>query len=223
MTHHDRARRTGRRGQAIPDVPSRWGHKVREVSPEDIPSVYGALARAFEDDPVTEFLFPDFTSRITRLRAFYRLMMPMLFSHGCFYTDEGLRGGAIWQRPLPPRVGPLRMALTLTRTGWVLRGRTRAGMALGRAIEAMRVRRPHWYLGILGTQPADQGRGIGSALIAPVLERCDRTGEFAYLESSKAANLPFYERHGFEVMGEVRVPGGPVLWPMLRPPRRVEA
>ena len=203
----------------IPDDRSRWDHQVHEVRPEEIPSVYGALARAFEDDPVTAFLFPDFASRISRLRAFYRVTMPMLYAHGRFYADEGLRAGAVWQRPLPPRVGPLQTFFTLARTGLVLRGRARAGLALARAIEAMRVRRPHWYLGILGTQPADQERGLGSALITPVLQECDRTGELAYLESSKAANIPFYERHGFEVMSEVRVPGGPALWPMLRKPR----
>ena len=63
------------------------------------------------------------------------------------------------------------------------------------------------------------GTGIGSALIAPVLEQCDRQGVLVYLESSKEVNIGFYQRHGFEVVREVQVPGGPLLWPMLRTPR----
>lgn len=223
MAHHPSQPLRQEGGSVIRGDRTGWNHAVREARPEEFPAVYGALARAFEDDPISEFLFPEFTSRSQRLRAFYRVTMPWLLSHGRFYTEDRLRGGAIWQCPLPPHAGSLRLLSRLMRTGLVLRGRTRAGMALGQAMEAMRVRRPHWYLGILGTQPADQGRGIGSALITPVLEVCDREGELAYLESSKAANIPFYERHGFAVMGEVRVPGGPVLWPMLRHPRGHEA
>jgi hypothetical protein len=42
----------------------------------------------------------------------------------------------------------------------------------------------------------------------------------AYPESIKAENVPYYQRFGFEVTGELDVPGGgPTLWPMWRPPR----
>ena len=77
----------------------------------------------------------------------------------------------------------------------------------------------HWYLQMLGTEPTQQGHGLGSAVIAPVLERCDRDGERIYLESSKKRNIPFYERHGFEVTAEIQVPRGPVVWAMWRDPR----
>ncbi|MFJ9343331.1 GNAT family N-acetyltransferase [Streptomyces sp. NPDC101733] len=79
---------------------------------------------------------------------------------------------------------------------------------------------PHWYLPTLGTDPAVQGAGVGSALVREQLARCDRLGEAAYLESSKPANVPFYEGLGFRVTGEIRLPdGGPTLAPMWREPR----
>jgi ribosomal protein S18 acetylase RimI-like enzyme len=78
---------------------------------------------------------------------------------------------------------------------------------------------PHWYLAVLGTEPELQGRGLGSAVLAPVLEQADRDGVAAYLESSKESNIAFYARHGFRVSGEVRLPRGPKLWPMWRDPR----
>ena len=62
---------------------------------------------------------------------------------------------------------------------------------------------------MLGTEPEWQGHGAGSAIIAPVLERCDREGERVYLESSKERNIPFYMRHGFEVTEEMHVPRRP--------------
>ena len=71
---------------------------------------------------------------------------------------------------------------------------------------------------MLGTEPEQQGGGIGSALLDPVLRRCDSDGVAAYLESSKECNVDFYLRHGFTVTDCVDLPGGPPLWFMWREP-----
>jgi GNAT superfamily N-acetyltransferase len=80
-------------------------------------------------------------------------------------------------------------------------------------LERMEARHPHdpshWYLFILGTEPAAQGRGLGSALLAQVLARVDADRMPAYLESSSQRNLALYGRHGFEITSEVAIPGGP--------------
>ena len=80
-------------------------------------------------------------------------------------------------------------------------------------LERMEKRHPqdrsHWYLFILGTEPAAQGQGLGSALLAQMLARVDADGMPAYLESSSERNLALYGRHGFEVTGEVVDPGRP--------------
>ena len=78
---------------------------------------------------------------------------------------------------------------------------------------------PHWYLAVLGTDPAHQGSGVGSALIRAITDRCDAQGLGAYLESSKEQNVPFYARHGFEVVERVDPGGQPPTWTMWRDPR----
>jgi ribosomal protein S18 acetylase RimI-like enzyme len=77
---------------------------------------------------------------------------------------------------------------------------------------------PHWYLFILGTDPAAQGHGLGSALLSDMLARVDASSMPAYLESSNERNIALYGRHGFEVTGEVTIPNGPRVWPMWRDP-----
>jgi GNAT superfamily N-acetyltransferase len=68
--------------------------------------------------------------------------------------------------------------------------------------------------------PGEQGNGLGSRLIQPVLEICDRDGIPAYLESSKRSNIAFYARHGFRVTAELKLARrGPTMWPMWREPR----
>lgn len=78
---------------------------------------------------------------------------------------------------------------------------------------------PHWYLPLIATDPAHQGEGLGEALMVHALERCDRDRVPAYLESSNPRNIPFYQRHGFEILGEIQVGSSPTLVPMLRPAR----
>src|SRR5262249_61319220 len=80
-------------------------------------------------------------------------------------------------------------------------------------------RTPHYYLFLLGVDPAAQGRGIGRALVAPILERCDRDGVAAYLETSAERNLALYRSLGFDVTGEIDLRRGPKVWLMLRAAR----
>lgn len=77
----------------------------------------------------------------------------------------------------------------------------------------------HWYLMILGTDALFQGRGVGRALMEPVLARADELGVPAYLETQKEANLAYYQRFGFDVVEKFSVDDSPALWRMQRAPR----
>ena len=78
---------------------------------------------------------------------------------------------------------------------------------------------PHWYLATIGSDTGVRGRGFGQALMRSRLRRCDAEYAPAYLESSKPENIPYYQRFGFTVTGEIVLPDGPTLWPMWRAPR----
>lgn len=194
---------------------------VRRATAADVDALSTALARAFFDDPVVAFLLPDGDRRRRFGPLTYRTFLDRIYlpKHEV-YTDAGVRGGALWSPPGAWRVPfatTLRVAPRLLR---IFGARVRTAMRSLDAIERAHPDEvPHWYLGILGTDPAEQGHGIGSAVMAPVLERCDREGVPAYLESSKDTNIPFYRRHGFEVTETISLPGGPDVWGMWREPR----
>ena len=53
-------------------------------------------------------------------------------------------------------------------------------------------------------------QGVRQALMRSRLDRCDAEHAPAYLESSNPDNVPYYQRFGFEVTGEITLPdGGP--------------
>ena len=190
----------------------------RTASAAEFPAIARCLARAFDDDPVSGFLFPDPRARRARLESFYRIVLGMMESHGAIQVDAEMRGAAVWQAPSPPKPSLLDGIVGALVMMSVLRTASLRALALGRAVNAVHIAEPHWYLSLLGTDPAHQGQGVGSALVAPILERCDREGVPAYLESSREENVPFYERLGFRVTQVLSVPSGPTLWAMLRAP-----
>jgi len=181
-----------------------------------------ALARAFDDDPVSLYLFGGPRRRAAGLDRFFAIQLRHVYlRHGEVWTTENRTGAALWAPPSMPRPGLMDLVRILPVVRYLsIWGRKTADVLhLLAAYERARPRQAHWYLGTLGTDPDHQGRGIGSSLLRVVLDRLDVDGLPAYLESSKAGNLAFYGRHGFEVTGEIRTPGGPTLWLMWRHPR----
>jgi GNAT superfamily N-acetyltransferase len=77
----------------------------------------------------------------------------------------------------------------------------------------------HWYLAFIGMEPSRQGRGLGGALLGPVLARAHHKRVPCYLETFLARNVPFYRRHGFKVVAEGTLPeSGLAFWTMRREP-----
>lgn len=198
--------------------------KVRPADGDDVSAVAAMLARAFDDDPVANYLMPSARRRPPGLRAFFGTQMAKdLLPHGGVYTTDDRSGAALWAPPDKPALPLSRALLNALPTLPYVAGRNflRSVRFLAH-IEAIHPKEPHWYLATLGTEPSRQGHGIGSAVLAPVLRRCDLDGVRAYLKSSKERNIPFYRRHGFEVTGEVNLAGGPQVWTMWRDPRPPE-
>jgi ribosomal protein S18 acetylase RimI-like enzyme len=73
----------------------------------------------------------------------------------------------------------------------------------------------HWHLGPIAVDEGLQRMGVGSLLMEVFRAQMDAAGEEAYLETDKPANVRFYERFGFEVVGEQDVLGIP-NWFMRR-------
>jgi GNAT superfamily N-acetyltransferase len=197
------------------------GVEVRVATAGELPALARTLARAFDDDPVTRHLIPPGTRRREeRIAAFMALGAKTSMGDGTVWTTAESSGAAVWRRPGRWRVPAREAVRDAPSAVRALGRRLPVGIATLRAIESRHPTEPHWYLGILGTEPAEQGKGIGGALMAPVLERCDGEGLPAYLETSKERNVLYYQRFGFRVTGELDLPmGGPRLWLMWRNPR----
>jgi len=193
--------------------------EVRKATPADIPALAGALSRAFHDDPVMEWLFPDPGRRPRWTKTFFEVRMRQLIRQEEIWATGDSSGAALWAQPDRWKLSSGETASMLVKIARGVGRRTFRGLRGLSLIEERHPNEPHWYLAVLGVDPTAQGGGLGSALLEPVLRACDEDGVAAYLESSKERNIAFYGRHGFRVTEEVRMPKGPPIWLMWRDPR----
>jgi ribosomal protein S18 acetylase RimI-like enzyme len=178
------------------------------------------LGRAFVRDPVVTAFFGGESVETSRLARYFELECRLAFAgYGEVWLDDEELGAAIWRRPggYPE---PLSVALRLLPRYLRLFPRQffRASRGMTR-LARVHPREPHWYLFAVGVVPAATGQGRGTALLAPVLARCDAERLPAYLEASTEDNARLYERLGFERQEEIEVLEGVRVRPMIREAR----
>jgi ribosomal protein S18 acetylase RimI-like enzyme len=193
--------------------------KVRKASRDDIPAMADMLARAFHDDPIVDWVFRDEARRPKYARRFFAGRARVLIGQREIYTADGVAAAAMWARPDEWRDPPLQ---ALKELAVLVPGVGRRAVQVMRGlvqVESRHPKPPHWYLAVLGTEPSRQGEGLATALLGQVLDDCDRDEVPAYLETGTERNVAFYNRHGFKVTEELRLPDGPPIWLMWRDPR----
>jgi ribosomal protein S18 acetylase RimI-like enzyme len=181
------------------------------------------LARAFYTDPVMSWMLPDDSARE---RALGRMFATMIRHHflgtGGVEAAAGGRIGAaaLWSPPGQWKQSRLQEMLMMPGFIRAFGRKVARGQQVADLMKERHPGEPHWYLAVIGSDPAVRGTGFGQALMRSRLDRCDAEHAPAYLESSNPDNIGYYQRFGFEVTGEIALPeGGPSMWPMWRDPR----
>jgi ribosomal protein S18 acetylase RimI-like enzyme len=195
-------------------------HQLKTTSVETVTPLYQnyaikTLVLAFCRDPVVRWMYPNSSQYLTYFPQFIGIFGSKAFDHDTAFINSDLSGAALW---LPPGVEPDDASILDILQRSVSQTEQAGVFAVFEEIERYHPSFPHWYLSVLGVDPTQQGKGYGSALMQTVLRQCDRDCIPAYLESSNPANIPFYERYGFEVLGTIQIQNSPKITPMIRYP-----
>jgi GNAT superfamily N-acetyltransferase len=201
------------------------GVAIRTAGEDDRELVVRLLDEAFQDDPVSGWVFPEQGHRRATHPKLMAAFLDIVLAEGRVDLAEDGTGCALWLS-VPADAHPenegeaaqdddaaqLREAVDPDNERVELIGQLTAAIhPSGRA---------HEYLWMIGVAPDSQGQGLGAALIQHVLERCDREGVAAYLEASSARSRTLYERLGFVLLDRpLDLPDGPRMWPMWREPQ----
>jgi ribosomal protein S18 acetylase RimI-like enzyme len=186
------------------------------ASASDEASTIDLLLRAFSSDPVAQWIWPDSQQYQMYFPSFVRAFGGKAFTHASAYYVDGYAAVALW---LPPDVLPDDDMLSSIFQRSVSEQSQKDVIAVFDQMSRYHPNEPHWHLSLMGVDPLKQSKGFGSALMQHALVQCDRDNKLAYLESSSPRSVPFYKRHGFEVLGTIQRRGSPPIFPMLRRPR----
>jgi GNAT superfamily N-acetyltransferase len=206
--------------QPNPATTAAEGESVRKATPADHAAVAEALTGAFYEDPVMQWFYPDDARREQQLRGLFSFFGEKVwFPHDLTFTTANVAGASLWEPPGKWKISIFRQLLL---TPGIIRATGLRDLPRGlRGLSIMEKAHPtyeHYYLPVIGVAPAWQGKGLGTALLKPMCERCDREGIPAYLEATTPRGRACYERSGFVVTGEITLPDGPTMYAMRRDP-----
>jgi len=191
---------------------------------QDITRCAEVLTAAFMADPFYRFVFPDAERRARLLPWLLRKLLAYASRYGLLFTDADHHGISFW---LGPEHTDLQLAGIL-RTGLFLFPFRVSFQEFKRSLQLTHISDrlhkhsisgQHFYLMEVGVEPAQQGRGLGRALVQAGLSRADELHVPCYLETYNPTNLGFYGSLGFQVVGSEKVlPSAPQVWGLLRAP-----
>ncbi len=183
--------------------------RIVSLERRHLPAAAAALARAFQDDPLQSWTFPDPDERAERSPAHFAPLLEYGLQFGHVLTTDGVpKGASVWLPPGATTVTDERAAAAGLDTLPDVLGAEAAERffsVLG-AIDPFHktdVPPAHWYLFVLGVEPGAQGLGLGRALTEPIVDRARRDGVPCYLETSAPRNVGFYQHLGFRVIRDV--------------------
>lgn len=189
---------------------------VQTAGMADQSRLVAAVVLAFSTDPAARWTYPAPESYLKHFPDLVRAFGGRAVECGTAHFIGDVQAAALW---LPPGVQPDEAALMAHFQRTVPEQDQDTIFAIFEQMGHYHPDEPHWYLPMIGVDPAYQRKGYGSALLAHALRLCDAERTAAYLESSNPENIPLYRRHGFEVMGTIQMGTSSPITPMLRRPR----
>lgn len=192
--------------------------KIVALDEEGLEEAARVLALAFQDDPLFTYVVPEPQERALRLPVQFAAILRFGRMFGEALATAGTPLGALVAQPPGADITPERARQSGLDGFWTAISRD-AAMRMGRVLDIFdKVNRAdvpvdNWYVMAVGVLPEMQGRGIGSSLVRPIMDKARESGLPCLLDTPQPRNVPFYEKLGFRIHAETfDDPSGLRLW-----------
>jgi ribosomal protein S18 acetylase RimI-like enzyme len=199
--------------------------EIIKLDPRQVKKASEVLSASFFDYPMFTFYFPDPQRRTRYLPWYFQNILNCALRYGEVYTTPEITGVIF---ALPP--GHTKISMwEYIQNGFLLtpfllgfrnyRRSMDCERFVGSTQEKLMENRPHFYLWGLGVEPGWKEKGIGAALMLPILAKADAQKIPVFLETHDEKNVRYYQKHGFSLIHTTRIPKYDLpIWSMLREP-----
>jgi GNAT superfamily N-acetyltransferase len=203
--------------------------EIIKLDPHQKKKAAQVVAAGFYDYPMFIFYFPDPERRARYLSWYLGKVLNCALRYGEVYTTPEISGVIF---TLPP--GHTKISQTeYIQNGFLpapfflgLRNFVRSQECeafVGNTHEKLMQLCPHYYLWGLSVDPNQKRKGVGTALLKPVLEKADAERMPVYLETHDGKNVVYYQRMGFSLVHTDKIPKYELpIWCMLREPGKMK-
>ena len=203
-------------------------YKISKITDELLEESIDVLCDSIQDDPNKVYYFPEKAEREKNTKWIIRKMMTALqrFHHNYVVIQNSkVVAVSCW---IPPKE-KLNLYL-LIKTGLCILPFKFGVKVFKKIISSFNISdsninkfvpvKSYWQLFYLGVAPEHQGKGLGSAIIKPILDQAKENGETIILENFTVENTKFYEKNGFRVVTKMELEEGILMRLMMLSPNK---
>jgi ribosomal protein S18 acetylase RimI-like enzyme len=191
---------------------------IHSLSEENIKAASYSLSRAFMNDPLQKYVFPDADERSRKSPAHFEAVLRYGYLFGEVYATQTMEGAVVWLPPggtdiTPDKAEKGGLGDIPSLLGEDAAARFFSVMDFLDPFHKQDAAEPHWYTMVIGVDPAFCGLGYGKALMQHVMTKAQHDQKSIYLETAQPSNIPFYTNLGFKVLRELTEPESTLqLW-----------
>lgn len=191
---------------------------VQPLLESRITAAANSLSKAFMDDPLQSYVFPDAEERMLRSPAHFEALLRYGTIYGEVYTTQNAEGAVVWLPPgeteiIPEKAEKGGLTKLPELLGEEATHRFFTVMDFLEPFHKLDAPEPHWYTMVIGVAPSFCGMGNGKALMNTVIDKAKRTQTPIYLETAAPFNISFYKNIGFSIIREFIEPTSQLpLW-----------
>ncbi len=166
--------------------------------------IVNILGSSFDDNKSVNYIIKQDNKRVQRIKKLIEYSFDVCHLFGDVFLSDDKKGCALIVLPDKKKTNLKTILLDIKLIASCI-GISNVKKAMNREskITKLHPNELMYYLWFIGVEPSEQNKGIGSSLLANVINEAVLRKRSIYLETSTFKNIPWYEKFGFRVYNEL--------------------